>query len=138
MHLVRQVPDVPILAERSRMLIAKISDFVTNWWESDCAQRRFQMPLATVGRHAQENFSGAETVKVVKQVLRKQIGMVLIETTVITGLSDSPARVSYSISSKGDPKIRCFDDLQIAQSYFEDEASYCRKPLHSFQDRHYA
>ena len=76
-------------------------------------------------------------MKVIKQVLRKQIGVVLIETIMIAGPSDRPARVSYSISSKRDPKIRCFDDLQIAQSYFEDETSYCRKTLHS-QDRRYA
>ena len=34
-------------------------------------------------------------------------------------------------------KIHCFDEFQAAQSYFDDEASYCRQTLHS-QDRRYA
>ena len=76
-------------------------------------------------------------VRIIKQVLRKQIGVVLLETKMVTGQPDRPARVSYAISSKRDPKIRCFDDLQIAQSYFDNETSFCRKTLHS-QDRRYA
>ena len=76
-------------------------------------------------------------MRIIKQVLRKQMGVVLLETKLIAGQSDTPARVSYAITSKRSPKIRCFDDFQVAQSIFEDEASDCRKTLHS-QDRRYA
>jgi hypothetical protein len=76
-------------------------------------------------------------MRIIKQVLRKQLGVVLLETKMIVGSSATPARVSYAISSKRSPKILCFDDLQVAQSYFDDETSYCRKTLHS-QDRRYA
>ena len=76
-------------------------------------------------------------MRIIKQVLRKQLGVVMLETKMMGGQSDTPARVSYAISSKCTPKIRYFDDMQVAQAFFEDEASYCAKTLHS-QDRRYA
>ena len=76
-------------------------------------------------------------MRIIKQVLRQQMGVVLLETKMRGGETDAPARVSYSISSKRTSKIRCFDDLQVAESFFNDETSYCRKTLHS-QDRRYA
>jgi len=76
-------------------------------------------------------------MRIIKQVLRKQMGVVLLETKMMDGPSDTPVRVSYAISSKCTPKIRYFDDIQVAQAFFEDEASYCRQTLHS-QDRRYA
>jgi len=76
-------------------------------------------------------------MRIIKQVLRQQVGVVLLETKMIVGQSDTPVRVSYALSSKRTPKILCFDDLHVAQSHFEDEAGYCRRTLHS-QDRSYA
>jgi len=76
-------------------------------------------------------------MRIIKQVLRKQVGVVLLETKILVGQSDTPASVSYAITSKRTSKILCFEDLQVAQSFFEDEAGYCRKTLHS-QDRRYA
>jgi hypothetical protein len=76
-------------------------------------------------------------MRVSKQVLRKQLGVVLLETKTCGYEPDAPARLSYSISSKRTPKICFFDDLQVAECFFEDEASYCRRTLHS-QDRRYA
>lgn len=76
-------------------------------------------------------------MRIIKQVLRKQMGVVLLETKMIAGQSDTPVRVSYALTSKRTPKITCYDDLQLAQSHFEDEAGYCRRTLHS-QDRRYA
>jgi hypothetical protein len=76
-------------------------------------------------------------MRIIKQVLRQQTGVVLLETKLIGGQPDTPARVSYAITSKRTPKIHCFDEFQAAQSYFDDEASYCRQTLHS-QDRRYA
>ena len=62
-------------------------------------------------------------MKVIKQVLRMQMGVVLLETKTRGDEPNAPARVSYSISSKRTPKIRCFDDLQVAESFSKEEKS---------------
>jgi hypothetical protein len=63
-----------------------------------------------------------------KRILRQERGVVLIETAFRIGFSGSPSNMTYSVSSKGSPRILTFDDLASATEYFQEELTRCERP----------
>ena len=63
-----------------------------------------------------------------KRILRQENGVVLIETAFRGGSYGNPSNVSYSVSSKGSPRILSFDNLASATEYFEEELRGSERP----------
>lgn len=62
-----------------------------------------------------------------KRIVRQENGVVLIETAFRGGFG-GPSNLTYSVSSKGSPRILTFDDLNSATGYFEEELTRHERP----------